>query len=113
MAGFTGGRKPLGIAGYPPVTPGPTVSETASIGTDTFFLIGFDLAEALNPVGSSNPPVRVTETGSNATDTYYIMGLVLAESTSAGSVGASFNITEQGSVGSDTYFVFGFVLAEK
>ena len=112
MAGFTGGRKPLGIGGYPIGPPPPTVTETTNVGTDIFYLLGFDLAEASNPTGSSNPPVNVTETGSVATDTYYILGMVLAESGAPASSGGTFQITETGSVGADTYYVFGFVLRE-
>jgi hypothetical protein len=112
MAGFPGGRKPLGAAGIPPSAPGPTVSESSSIGTDTFYLLGLTLAEDTNPTGSGNHPVRITESGGNATDSYYVLGFVLAEPSSVGTNAGRFRILEQGSVGSDTYYVLGFVLAE-
>lgn len=112
MAGFTGGRKPLGSGGFPIGPPPPIVTQTTNLGTDTFYLLGFDLAEAINPTGSSLSPVKVTETGSVSSDTYYILGAVLAESGAPGSSGGAFRITEMGSVGSDTYYVLGFVLSE-
>lgn len=112
MAGFTGGRKPLGVAGIPPDAPGPIVTASPSIGTDTFYILGLTMAEEIDPTGAGNPPVRVTESGTNATDTYYVLGFVLAEPSSVGTNAGRFRILEQGSVGSDTYYVLGFVLAE-
>lgn len=112
MAGFTGGRKPLGVGGYPIGPAPPVVSETTNAGTDTFYLLGFDLAEGINPTASSISPINVTETGTVSSDTYYIMGMVLAESASAATQGGAFRITEMGSVGSDTYYILGMILSE-
>lgn len=112
MAGFPGGRRPLGGAGIPPDAPGPTVSASSTIGTDTFYLFGAALAEEIDPTAAGFPPVRVTETGTNASDTYYVMGFVLAEPSSVGTNAGRFRITEQGTVGSDTFYILGMVLAE-
>lgn len=112
MAGFTGGRRPLGGAGIPPAAPGPTVSASATLGTDTFYMFGAALAEEIDPTAAGFPPVRITETGTIASDTYYVLGFVLSEPSSVGTNAGRFRITEMGSVGSDTYYVLGFVLAE-
>ena len=112
MAGFTGGRKSFGIAGIPPAAPGPIVSLSSTVGSDTFYLAALTMAEDINPDGPSYSPVRSTAQASNTTDTYYILGIVMGESGNSGSNSGRFRITEMGSVGSETYYILGFVLSE-
>lgn len=114
MAGFPGNSRKVGSAGFPPGAPPPLVTETTSVGTDTFYIGGIAFAEDINPNGASNPPVRATATGSTgATDTYYMLAAVFAESGSPGSSAGTFNATATGSVGSDTYYILGIVFGEK
>lgn len=115
MAGFTGNPRKLGAGGIPPGPPPPVISETASVGTDTYYIMGITLAEDISPTGPSYPPVQAKATASTtqgATDTYYILGCVLAESTTNTSASGTFQVTVTGSVGSDTYYIFGLVLSE-
>jgi hypothetical protein len=112
MAGFTGNPRKLGSAGIPPSLPPPVVTETTSVGTDTFYLLGIALAEDINPNGSGYPPVRATMTASPGTDTYYILEVVLSESLTMGPTAGTFRITETGSAGSDTYYALAIILSE-
>lgn len=112
MAGFPGNPKRLGSAGIPPPGVIPTVTATTNFGTDTFYEMGFVLAEDINPNASANPRVSITATPSNATDTYYAISLVLAESTTHDPTAGTFRITATGSVGTDTYYALAIVLSE-
>lgn len=113
MAGFPGGRKPLGMAGIPPGAPPPFVTATANPGLDNYYLMGLALAEDINPVGSANTPQKATFNATIGTDTFYTFGFVLAESSTIGPNAGSFRMTAQGSVGADTFYIFGLVLAER
>jgi hypothetical protein len=51
---------------------------TPSNATDTYYILGFALAESMAPSTSAGS-YQVTETGSAGGDTYYVVGFVMSE----------------------------------
>jgi hypothetical protein len=115
MAGFPGNPRRLGSGGTPPPVTTPPVTATASIGTDTFYLLGLGFHESVTPNGAGNAPVQITQTQTavvGANDTFYALGLVLSESSTPSTTAGTFQATAMGSVGGDTYYILGVVLSE-